>query len=370
MSTIVIGQDAHLTVTVRQDGAGVPIGTSASITAALYTSDGRTHVDDLPAPDPAAAGADWSSGVVAVDVPSAVSSGLQPGNLILLLASDAFGVRRFSMQVESVTEPVASQLFVRDVVVDEIRNDRLTAAASLLDPDIVLTDGYLWSKVLAAEAEIARELRVPLVPTQYFPIEPTPAELAALPPGMPWAIDPGYDYDPGFFQGEKWGFLVTRFKPVHRVTRVRFVYPDQVQGMFDLPLDWIRMDAKYGHIRFVPATSTFAAPLSAFLMQALGGGRTIPLMIQLTYVAGLENVARDFPDLLDAIKKKAVLKVVQDRYLPQSGSISADGLSQSVSVQMDGYQDVIDHVLYGDKGTNGGLMAAIHGVRFGAMGGI
>src|SRR3546814_15149872 len=89
-------------------------------------------------------------------------------------------------------------------------------------------------------------------------------------------------------------------------------------------------------------------------MQALGGGRTIPFMIQLTYVAGLANAARDYPDLLDVIKKKAVLKIVQDRYLPQSGSISADGLSQSVSVQMDQYQDVIDHALYGGKGTNGG----------------
>ena len=233
-----------------------------------------------------------------------------------------------------------------------------------------MSDDYIWQKVLAAEAEIGRTLRVPLVPTQFFPVQPTDEQIAALPDGMPWGVDPGYDYDPGFFRSERWGFIVARQKPIQSVQEVRFVYPDQIQGLFKLPLDWVRMDAKYGHIRFVPATQTFAAPLSAFLMQALGGGRTIPFMIHLTYVAGLANAARDYPDLLDIIKKKAILKIVEDRFLPQSGSISADGLSQSISVQMDQYAGVVDHLLNGDQGSNGGLMTAIHGVRVGAMVGV
>src|SRR3546814_7506991 len=107
------------------------------------------------------------------------------------------------MRISDWSSDVFSSDLVRDVVVDEIRNDRLTAAASLLNKSVVVTDNYLWGKVLAAEAEIGRELRVPLVPTQFFPIEPTPEEIAALPAGMPWGVDPGYDYDPGFFRSER-----------------------------------------------------------------------------------------------------------------------------------------------------------------------
>lgn len=370
MTTLVIGQPAHFTVTVQRDGQPVAIAQDAVIAAALYTADGRTLVSSLAAPQPDAAGAAWTDGVVAVDVTDTVSAALAPGDLVLTLTSAAFGASRFRVSVEAADAPTASLLFVRDLVVAEIRADRLIAAASLLGRSTPMSDDYIWQKVLAAEAEIGRTLRVPLAPTQFFSVPPTDEQIAALPSGMPWAVDPGYDYDPGFFRSERWGFIVTRQKPIQSVQEVKFVYPDQIQGLFKLPLDWLRMDAKYGHIRFVPATQTFAAPLSAFLMQALGGGRTIPFMIHLTYVAGLANAARDYPDLLDIIKKKAVLKVIEDRFLPQSGSISADGLSQSISVQMDQYAGMIDHVLNGEQGSNGGLMTAIHGVRVGAMVGV
>ena len=73
-----------------------------------------------------------------------------------------------------------------------------------------------------------------------------------------------------------------------------------------------------------------------------------------------------YPELLDCIKKKAVLKILGDAFLPQSGSISADGLSESLSVDMDKYHDVVDAILNGRDG-NGGLMAQLHGVRVMAM---
>jgi hypothetical protein len=62
-----------------------------------------------------------------------------------------------------------------------------------------------------------------------------------------------------------------------------------------------------------------------------------------------------------------VLKVIDDGFLPQSGSISADGLSQSLSVDMDKYHDAIGRTLNGGKGSNGGLMTAIHGIRVGVV---
>lgn len=362
MTTIILGQPGRLNVTVLRDGVPVPVDSDASLSAYLYSADGRDLVATL---DPPTADAGWAQGNVTIDVPAGAVS--EAGELMLALAGP-FGVIRYRVRVEDMAAPERSTLFIRDLVVAEVRADRVSAAAMVLDPTITVSDDYIWQKVLAAEADIGRELRVPLVPTQFFPEKPTDQQLAALPPGMPWAIDPAYDYNPDFFRGERWGFILTRQKPIVEVQEVRFVYPDPSQGLFTLPLNWVRMDAKYGHIRFVPASQTFAAPLSAFLMQALGGGRTIPFMIQLTYRAGLENVARDFPDLLDAIKKKAVLKLVEDRFLPQSGSISSDGLSQSISVQMDQYRDAVSNILYGAPGTNGGIMTAIHGIRVGVAG--
>ena len=255
----------------------------------------------------------------------------------------------------------------RLVAIAKLRRDRLVLLANSIMPDMKVSDDFLWDKLLAAESEIAHELRVPLAPTAFFPEQPTADEIAAL-GGKPWAIDPGYDYYPGDFQfTDKWGMIKTRQKPVHSVSRVRFAYPGGPTAHYDLPLDWLRIDKKYGMIQFVPSSTAFAAPLNAFVMQAIGNGRTIPLAIQLTYVAGLENVATNYPELIDLVVKKAVVKIIEDAYLPQSGSISADGLSQSVSVNMDSYHDAIERIINGGKGSNGGLMAAIHGVRVGVL---
>lgn len=249
----------------------------------------------------------------------------------------------------------------------KMRRDRLMIAASGAFPAVELDDEYLWDKLRAAESEMAHELRVPLVPTAFFPDTPTDAEIAAL-NGKPWGIDPGYDYQPADFAfNDKWGVIKLRNKPLHSVSRIRFAYPGGPTANYDLPLDWVRPDKKYGVIQFVPSSSAFAAPLNAFVMQAIGMGRTIPLAIQLTYVAGLQDAHLNFPELIDAILKKAALKIVEDAFLPASGSISADGLSQSMSNDMDKHHDTIDRILHGGKGSNGGLMAAIHGIRYGVM---
>ena len=85
-------------------------------------------------------------------------------------------------------------------------------------------------------------------------------------------------------------------------------------------------------------------------------------MIQLKYTAGLSNVACKWPDVLDVIQRAAVLRLVQGYYLPQSASISGDGLSQSQSFDGQKHQDLIAEALFGPKGCNGGLFTAIHGV--------
>lgn len=87
-------------------------------------------------------------------------------------------------------------------------------------------------------------------------------------------------------------------------------------------------------------------------------------MVHLEYVSGLVDAETKYPDLLDAVKKMAVTKIITDTFLPQSGSISADGLSESMSVDISKYNDLIDRIIDGpEKSGNGGLQAAIHGIR-------
>lgn len=369
MTTIFKGQTAPLVVTVQVDGQAVAIDPSATVQAQLFSLDGLTALTSLVTCVPTTAGASWGAGVVAISFSSAEISGIALGDTMLVLTSTAaFSVKRFKVTVADATVLEKSSLFTKDFIVEELRSDQLVLLAQSLFSGTTLTDDYLWSKVRAAEAQMAHTLRVPLVPTQFFPAQPSAADLAALTPGMPWAIDPPYDHDPAFFDGDRWGFMIINNRPLISVSLMRFAYPSPAVGIFDVPSDWIRIDQKYGQIRIVPTSLTVSFPLAAFMLTAISSGRTVPQMIEITYVAGLANAQQDYPELLDAIKKMAVLLIIQDGFLPQSGSISADGLSQSLSVDMEKYRDTIDSIINGPKGSNGGLMAAIHGVRAMVMG--
>lgn len=125
----------------------------------------------------------------------------------------------------------------------------------------------------------------------------------------------------------------------------------------------MNVDAKYGHLRLVPTSNAVLTGLMGVTIMGMAVGRTIPSMVRLTYTAGLQDVESTYPELLDAIKKLAVVKVVGDAFLPQSGSISADGLTESLSVDMAKYHEGVDHILNGPPGSNGGLMTKIHGIR-------
>lgn len=252
-------------------------------------------------------------------------------------------------------------------IVQELRNDRLITAGQTYLPGVTLSEDYIYSKLMAAEANISRILRVKFEPTEIIPSGYEQSEIDALPQGTVWEEEPPYDYDPEFFMNERWGYIVTRQRPVLAVSYIKFAYPAPTNAIYEIPNDWIRLDKKYGHIRLVPASQAFTIPLGAFLMQALGGGRGIPHMIRVRYTTGLgatiDEVIKKWPDLISVIKRQAVLGIIKDQFLPSSGSISADGLSQSLSVDMEKYQDLIDNDLFGPKGSNGGLKAAIHGIE-------
>jgi len=269
-----------------------------------------------------------------------------------------------TIRIQVVDEAVSSSsaLFPnRALTIAKMRRDRLTLLAASIMPDVQVSDDYLWDKLLAAEASISHQLRVPLAPTRFFAADPSQAQIDAL-NGQPWAVDAPYDYNPADWYGDKWGYIVTRQKPLQSVIGMKFVYPSPAQTIVDVPADWIRMDKKYGHIQIVPTGTAYQTLLGGLFMSNLSGGRTLPFTVHLDYVAGLANVAREFPDLLDAVQKLAVTKLVEDGFMPQSGSVSADGLSQSLSVDVGKYHDVVDGIING-TGSNGGLVARIHGIR-------
>ncbi|ECZ5235205.1 hypothetical protein AH156_19635 [Salmonella enterica subsp. enterica serovar Enteritidis] len=280
---------------------------------------------------------------------------------ILWVNAGRAGVKVFDMKVLDAFQFERSQLFIKDIAVAEMRQDQLLVASSGAMREVQLSDDYIWQKLRAAESEIAHKLRILLTPHQIFPQKPTQDEIDAL-NGMPYMVETPYDYQPQMFDRDKWGYFVTRQRPIIACQRLRFNLPSQGDQYFDIPLDWLRLDEKYGHVRILPTTNASLVTASVLGFTALTWQSIIPNMLRLTYTAGLKNAAEDYPELIDAIKKMAVVKIITDLFLPQSGSISADGLSESMSTDVGKYLDLVDHIINGDNG-NGGLMAMFNGIR-------
>lgn len=351
MSTaqVIKGAIINLTLTLRQGGALYPIQTGSTVTAAIVGPDGVTTLSSAVSLSAGTPGANWAAGVVVAPLDAALTGALPLGDALVKVAVTYGGATLpWLIPVTVVTLGGGqSALFSRDTVLAQLRADRLVLlGASLLPGVSALPDDFLWAKILAAEADASRQLRCFFRPTVIIPEDAPQAEADALAAaGAVFAQEPAYDYDPDFFRANRWGLIVTQQRPIISVQSIQFAYPAPTSQVLNVPADWLRLDKKYGHIRMVPAGSAFSAPLSAFLMQAFGGGSTIPNMIRVRYTAGLANAAQDFPDLIDLVKKMACLRIIEDAYLPQTGTISGDGLSQSLSVDCSKYQDAVDQKL-------------------------
>lgn len=249
--------------------------------------------------------------------------------------------RTFLLYVTSATPLVKSNLFFRDEFIAKFRSERLSAAARYISGSV--SDDYLWAKLKAAEADVQRELHVFLVPTVLFPDDPTQAEIDAL-AGAPWAVDPGYDYSEDMIQPGGWTFLPLRQKPVITLESIKFSHPS-MGVVFSIPAQWIKVDKKYGHVRFIPTNSAFIPSLGGLMVGALGMN-SAPQFIEARYTAGLKDAANDYPDLLDLIQRMVLQRIMADAMVSASESISADGLSQSKSApDMEKMQDGIDRAL-------------------------
>ena len=252
-------------------------------------------------------------------------------------------------------------IFTKKKVVEEIQSDQLVRVASTYFPDVELSDSYIWDNVRAAEAEIEQDLRVFLEPVVVLPESVKQSEKDALDAaGTRWIEAPGYDWEPEFFRGNAWGYLIARHSPVISVDYFKFIYPISDATVFEVPTSWIRIDKKYGHIRILPSGTLLSAPLNSYIMSVVGGGRTVPHVLMLKYTAGIKDVRKDYPNLVKVIKKLAVLKIIEDEFQPSSQSISADGLTQSMSVDTSKYEENIEKTLKK-------LREEIHGVRMMAV---
>lgn len=241
--------------------------------------------------------------------------------------------------------------------VASLRRDRLAVMLDSYAPGATITDEYLVEKLVSAERALERDLRVFFTPREMVTPATPQAELDALAlAGEQVEEEPGYDYDPALFQGNTWGLIELRQRPAISVSKIGFYYPAPISLVYEVPIEWVRLDKKVGRINLVPTQTVMALPLNAYILSALGGGRNIPLMLHIRYRAGLQNAATQWPDLLTLIKRQAMLDVLADRFVPSSGSVSADGLSQSISFEAAKYQEEIDHKT--EK-----LRSAIHGIR-------
>lgn len=220
----------------------------------------------------------------------------------------------------------------------------LKALGETILPDAQFSNDTLWAKILAAEVELAGLLNIPLEPTEVFPTKPTEADLLAL-DGRPYIVEVGYDMPPDFFSSGVWGALQLRQRPVLEVKGLSFVYPSLGTSSFNVPLDWIRLDGKYGQIRLFPTGQVVTAPLSIFVLQAMGQGTNVPHMIRVRYRAGIDASLPEYADIRELVLHGAGLRILQDLHVPQSSSVSADGLSQSESLDVSkGYEDWLARV--------------------------
>jgi hypothetical protein len=237
-------------------------------------------------------------------------------------------------------------IFTESTAVPLFRANRLTNAVARVAPAALLDDGYLWSKLLAAEKALSDNLRVWFQPRYVIPAtvpDSIVTQFAAANPATVIEREPGYDYNPSYFEGNTWGLTELRQRPVITVERIVFAYPNPENIIFTIPPDWIRIDPRYGRINLVPTQNTISLPLNAYILSVLGGGRNIPFMLQIFYTAGLQNALTEWPELVDLIFKSAALSVLDDLFIPQSGSTSVDGLSQSLSFDPDKFRTDIDN---------------------------
>ena len=243
---------------------------------------------------------------------------------------------------------------------DILTLEAMLAQCGLLNPALI-NDTLINQKFNAAKAQAQRELRVFLEPTEILPNDAPQNEIDALvTAGTAYYQEAAYDYDPNMFNGDTFGFMVTKQKPVIAIHSMEFAYPSPTNILFTVPAEWIRVDKKYGHVHMVPTMLSASIPISSYILQIITGGRAIPFMMRLRYRAGLTDVENTYPDLIELLNRMTVLSLLKGAFLPSSGTLSVDGISRTAQINMKDWQASIDDLM-------DSLRDSIHGIRMGCV---
>lgn len=234
-----------------------------------------------------------------------------------------------------------SALFTEDAGVRSLQSRlRMMGGQFPADPDHSL----LWEQLQAAEAETQLKLGIFLRPTEVFSVTAPPADVAALPAGMPYVVEPAYDLPPDWFQAGQFGMLKLNHPLVSKVSAIELRHPSYQTEAYEIPAEWVQLVGRAGLINVVPGGGGLSnLPLGVFTLQAMGSGYSIPHMIRVRYTCGLTDDFRG--EVVSLIYRSALLRLLLDQFVPQSASISSDGLSQSKSQDLSKHQAAIDEAL-------------------------
>lgn len=345
MKQIIKGSLVNVEISLFSGGVAFSIPLDATVTAGITSTDGLTsYLSPIPVLS-GTIGSNWPIGKIVVPLDSAQTASMPLGDVLIRISVSIAGsplAWQIPAEVVLLGNGLPGSIFssLSDALA-MLKGDRLTVSARNFMGGWIPADATLTLKLKAAEKEVSRRLGIPLVPTEIFSTEPTESELAAI-SGKPYLVEPGYDLPPGMFSMSMGGSLKLRKKPVIRIDFIKIIYPTMENG-FEVPKAWIQCDKRFGMVSVVPgAGMMLATPGAAFATIALSSGLNVPYMVKVRYCAGLENVEEDHPDVMDLVLRMASLKVLEDCFLPQSGSISADGLSQSISSDASKYRDSIE----------------------------
>jgi hypothetical protein len=201
----------------------------------------------------------------------------------------------------------------------------------LLEPTLILAED-----ITPADLPRPQSHQQPLRFSEEIVI-PGPAAGILAPRGQQYLIEPGYDYEPNRQEHDGWGWIDLRQPQVIEVLDMRFSYGAPLGG-FKLPLGWLRLDHKYGHLRIVPVSGQLQSlAMNGLVLGTLANGRRVPHAWRISYRAGIKDIHNEYPDLVDFIGRMATANLLKDSFPAQSGSISADGLSQSSSFDLNAF---------------------------------
>jgi hypothetical protein len=142
-----------------------------------------------------------------------------------------------------------------------------------------------------------------------------------------------HDYYAGDYNS--WSFLQLHKKPVIEVSSLSMWFG--TNKMFDIPKDWIRIDAISGQLQLFPVSGSSGSLIltqnGSFIPFTVGMYSYAPSIWRVSYKAGIEDIPED---LVEYIMKRASIGVLQvwgDLIIGagiSNQTISIDGLSQSI----------------------------------------